>query len=78
MFSCSNKIRWNYTVHYFRCWTTDSRFAIIQQIPVAGTIILNFLFLINIVRVLVLKLRSGPANDGQGTGASRSSLQALR
>lgn len=67
-----------YNLFCYRCWTGDSKFAIIQQVPVAGTIILNFLFLINIVRVLVLKLRSGPAHDGQGTGASRSSLQALR
>ncbi|XP_074026985.1 diuretic hormone 31 Receptor isoform X2 [Leptinotarsa decemlineata] len=60
------------------CWIKDSRFEIIHQIPVAATIILNLFFLINIVRVVVVKLRRGPANDGSGTGASRSSLQALR
>ncbi|CAH1280307.1 unnamed protein product [Diabrotica balteata] len=59
------------------CWIKDSRFEIINQIPVAATIILNLFFLINIVRVVVMKLRKGPA-EGQGSGASRSSLQALR
>ncbi|KAF7288061.1 hypothetical protein GWI33_000115 [Rhynchophorus ferrugineus] len=62
------------------CWIKESRFDIIQQIPVAATIFLNLIFLINIVRVVVVKLRMGPANDGQGGGggASRSTLQALR
>lgn len=55
----------------------DFRYDFIQQIPVAATVGLNLLFLINIVRVVVLKLRSGPANEPSG-GASRSSLQALR
>lgn len=59
------------------CWIKDTKFEIINQIPVAGTIILNLFFLINIVRVVVIKLRKGPA-EGQGSGASRSSLQALR
>ncbi|KAJ8968875.1 hypothetical protein NQ317_008131 [Molorchus minor] len=61
-----------------KCWIKESRFEIIHQIPVAATIILNLFFLINIVRVVVGKLRRGPANDGSGSGASRSSLQALR
>ncbi|CAG9760637.1 unnamed protein product [Ceutorhynchus assimilis] len=60
------------------CWIKDFRYDIIQQVPVAATIGLNLVFLINIVRVVVIKLRRGPANDGQGGGASRSTLQALR
>ncbi|XP_030754133.1 calcitonin gene-related peptide type 1 receptor-like [Sitophilus oryzae] len=62
------------------CWIKESRFDIIQQIPVGATIFLNLIFLINIVRVVVVKLRMGPAHDGQGGGggASRSTLQALR
>ncbi|KAJ8913854.1 hypothetical protein NQ315_003763 [Exocentrus adspersus] len=59
------------------CWIKESRFEIIHQIPVAATILLNLFFLINIVRVVIVKLRRGPANDGHGSGASRSSLQAL-
>ncbi|CAH1101413.1 unnamed protein product [Psylliodes chrysocephalus] len=59
------------------CWIKESRFEIINQIPVAATIILNLFFLINIVRVVVVKLRKGPA-EGQGSGASSSSIQALR
>ncbi|XP_060528045.1 calcitonin gene-related peptide type 1 receptor [Cylas formicarius] len=62
------------------CWIKESRFDIIQQVPVAGTIGLNLLFLINIVRVVIIKSRRGPVNDGQSAagGASRSTLQALR
>uniref|UniRef100_A0AAR5PS78 G-protein coupled receptors family 2 profile 2 domain-containing protein n=1 Tax=Dendroctonus ponderosae TaxID=77166 RepID=A0AAR5PS78_DENPD len=56
------------------CWMRDFRYDFIQQIPVAATV---GLFLINIVRVVVLKLRRGPANEPSG-GASRSTLQALR
>ncbi|XP_048519026.1 calcitonin gene-related peptide type 1 receptor, partial [Dendroctonus ponderosae] len=59
------------------CWMRDFRYDFIQQIPVAATVGLNLLFLINIVRVVVLKLRRGPANEPSG-GASRSTLQALR
>ncbi|XP_066147489.1 calcitonin gene-related peptide type 1 receptor-like isoform X2 [Euwallacea fornicatus] len=61
------------------CWIKEFKYDIIQQVPVAATIGLNLIFLINIVRVVVLKLRRGPANDGQGAGGtSRSTLQALR
>ncbi|CAH0555599.1 unnamed protein product [Brassicogethes aeneus] len=57
------------------CWSKETSFDIIKQVPVAGTIILNLLFLLNIVRVMITKLNSGPGHD---SGSSRSSLQALR
>lgn len=56
----------------------ESRFDIILMIPVVTTIALNVVFLVNIVRVLLIKLRRGPANGGGASGASRTSLQALR
>lgn len=56
----------------------ECKYDIIQQVPVAATIFLNFIFLINIIRVVVMKLQRGPANDGQGSGTSRSTLQAFR
>lgn len=60
------------------CWMKECKYDIIQQVPVAATIFLNFIFLINIIRVVVMKLQRGPANDGQGSGTSRSTLQAFR
>ncbi|XP_063926060.1 calcitonin gene-related peptide type 1 receptor isoform X2 [Zophobas morio] len=61
-----------------RCWIQDGRFNIILMVPVVITVFLNVIFLVNIVRVLLIKLRRGPANGGTGSGASRTSLQALR
>lgn len=61
-----------------RCWTQDGRFNKILMVPVVITVFLNVIFLVNIVRVLLIKLRKGPANGGTGSGASRTSLQALR
>ncbi|XP_064210832.1 calcitonin gene-related peptide type 1 receptor isoform X2 [Tribolium castaneum] len=61
-----------------RCWTQDGRFNKILMVPVVITVFLNVIFLVNIVRVLLIKLRKGPANGGSGSGASRTSLQALR
>jgi calcitonin receptor-like len=43
--------------------------------PVCVSTMLNLLFLFNIVRVLLMKLRAGPAI---GTRPSRSMLQAFR
>ncbi|XP_044265909.1 calcitonin gene-related peptide type 1 receptor isoform X2 [Tribolium madens] len=61
-----------------RCWIQDGRFNKILMVPVVITVFLNVIFLVNIVRVLLIKLRKGPANGGSGSGASRTSLQALR
>ncbi|XP_044755229.1 calcitonin gene-related peptide type 1 receptor-like [Coccinella septempunctata] len=60
-----------------QCWMDDCSFTRILQIPVAITVILNAVFLINILRVLLVKLKHGTAT-GAGSGASRASLQALR
>ncbi|XP_049823471.1 calcitonin gene-related peptide type 1 receptor-like [Aethina tumida] len=57
------------------CWSVESDFDIIKQIPVACTIILNLIFLLNIVRVVITKLKAGPGHE---SGSSRSSVQALR
>lgn len=54
----------------------EGKYNIILQIPVCATVFLNLIFLFNIVRVLLVKLRRGP--HAQGTGASSTSLQALR
>lgn len=59
-----------------KCWIDEGIYNIILQIPVVATVFLNLIFLFNIVRVLWIKLRKGP--HAQGTGASRTSLQALR
>ncbi|XP_050304536.1 calcitonin gene-related peptide type 1 receptor isoform X2 [Anthonomus grandis grandis] len=61
------------------CWMKEFKYDIIYQVPVALTIGLNLIFLINIIRVVILKLKRGPANNGQNSsGASRSTIQALR
>lgn len=60
----------------------EGKYNIILQIPVCATVSLNVIFLFNIVRVLLIKLRKGPQVGGGGgggaSGASRTSLQALR
>lgn len=59
----------------------EGTYNIILQIPVCAAVSLNVIFLFNIVRVLLIKLRKGPQVGGGGggaSGASRTSLQALR
>ncbi|XP_031351143.1 calcitonin gene-related peptide type 1 receptor-like isoform X2 [Photinus pyralis] len=61
------------------CWMNEGRYNIILQIPVCATVFLNVIFLFNILRVLLIKLRRGPHMHGAGSsGTSRTSLQALR
>ncbi|KAK9877387.1 hypothetical protein WA026_017782 [Henosepilachna vigintioctopunctata] len=60
-----------------QCWMDDCSFTRILRIPVVITIILNAIFLFNILRVLLVKLKNGTGN-GSGLNASRTSLQALR
>ncbi|XP_022917669.1 calcitonin gene-related peptide type 1 receptor isoform X2 [Onthophagus taurus] len=57
------------------CWMDDTKYNIVQVVLASGIIILNILFLCNILRVLCTKLRRAPH---AGSGASRASLQALR
>ncbi|XP_049862015.1 calcitonin gene-related peptide type 1 receptor-like isoform X2 [Schistocerca gregaria] len=59
-----------------QCWINDSKYLAVLVAPVCITMALNLLFLCNIVRVLLTKLRAGPR-----VGSSRPSstlLQALR
>lgn len=54
----------------------ESDFRYILVVPVSISMLLNLLFLCNIVRVVLLKLKA-PAGP-QGTGPSRTILQAFR
>ncbi|XP_023706761.1 calcitonin gene-related peptide type 1 receptor isoform X2 [Cryptotermes secundus] len=58
------------------CWINESPYTIVLIVPVCASMVLNLIFLCNILRVLLLKLRAGPR-----VGSSRPSstlLQALR
>ncbi|XP_046736281.1 calcitonin gene-related peptide type 1 receptor-like isoform X1 [Diprion similis] len=58
-----------------QCWINEGNYANVLIYPVCVSTLLNLLFLCNIVRVLLTKLRAGPAI---GTRPSRSMLQAFR
>lgn len=56
----------------------ESKFNIILMVPVVATVSLNVIFLVNIVRVLLIKLKRSATGNISGAGASRTSIQALR
>ncbi|CAG5073382.1 Similar to calcrla: Calcitonin gene-related peptide type 1 receptor (Danio rerio) [Cotesia congregata] len=58
-----------------KCWIDEGNFTSVLVYPVCVSTLLNLLFLCNIVRVLLTKLRAGPAI---GTRPPRSMLQAFR
>nr|XP_050866511.1 calcitonin gene-related peptide type 1 receptor-like isoform X1 [Vespula vulgaris]XP_050866512.1 calcitonin gene-related peptide type 1 receptor-like isoform X1 [Vespula vulgaris]XP_050866513.1 calcitonin gene-related peptide type 1 receptor-like isoform X1 [Vespula vulgaris]XP_050866514.1 calcitonin gene-related peptide type 1 receptor-like isoform X1 [Vespula vulgaris]XP_050866515.1 calcitonin gene-related peptide type 1 receptor-like isoform X1 [Vespula vulgaris] len=58
-----------------QCWINEGNYMSVLVYPVCVSTLLNVLFLFNIVRVLLMKLRAGPAI---GTRPSRSMLQAFR
>ncbi|KAK0165813.1 hypothetical protein PV328_004298 [Microctonus aethiopoides] len=60
---------------YLECWIDSGNYMNALIFPVCVSTLLNLLFLCNIVRVLLTKLRAGPAI---GTRPSRSMLQAFR
>lgn len=63
--------------HGKSCWMNETPYNTVLIAPVCLSMLLNLLFLCNIVRVLLLKLRA-PAGP-QGAGApSRNILQAFR
>lgn len=55
----------------FRCWINEGNYMNVLVYPVCVSTLLNVLFLFNIVRVLLMKLRAGPSI---GTQPSRSLL----
>lgn len=59
----------------FRCWINEGNYMNVLVYPVCVSTLLNVLFLFNIVRVLLMKLRAGPSI---GTQPSRSMRQAFR
>lgn len=60
---------------WFRCWIHESKFSWVLVVPVCLSLAASFIFLCNIVRVLIGKLRAGPH---VGSGPSPSALQAVR
>ncbi|XP_015113248.1 calcitonin gene-related peptide type 1 receptor isoform X2 [Diachasma alloeum] len=58
-----------------QCWIDEGNYIKVLVYPVCVSTLLNLLFLFNIVRVLLTKLRAGPAI---GSRPSRSMLQAFR
>nr|XP_033334713.1 calcitonin gene-related peptide type 1 receptor-like isoform X11 [Megalopta genalis]XP_033334714.1 calcitonin gene-related peptide type 1 receptor-like isoform X11 [Megalopta genalis]XP_033334715.1 calcitonin gene-related peptide type 1 receptor-like isoform X11 [Megalopta genalis] len=58
-----------------QCWIDEGNYMIVLVYPVCVSTGLNFLFLFNIVRVLLMKLRAGPTI---GTQPSRSMRQAAK
>ncbi|CRL04308.1 CLUMA_CG017405, isoform C [Clunio marinus] len=61
------------------CWMNESPYTNVLVAPVCLSMLLNLLFLCNIVRVVLLKLKA-PASmsNGPGSGPSRNILQAFR
>lgn len=65
-------------VNLSSCWTADSPYIMyILSCPVCISMVLNLLFLCNIVRVLLVKLRAGP-HVQTANRPSRTAVQALR
>lgn len=64
------------TFFYFSCWNDEGVYNNVLVAPVCLSMFLNLLFLCNIVRVLLLKLKA-PAGLQAG-GPSRTVLQAFR
>ncbi|KAK1125963.1 hypothetical protein K0M31_005496 [Melipona bicolor] len=58
-----------------QCWINEGNYMNVLVYPVCVSTLLNVLFLFNIVRVLLMKLRAGPTI---GTQPSRSMRQAFR
>ncbi|RZF40191.1 hypothetical protein LSTR_LSTR012445 [Laodelphax striatellus] len=64
-----------------KCWIEDSPYMSVLTVLVCCSMVLNLIFLCNIVRVLLTKLRSTPsgmASNASSQAPSRSLLQALR
>ncbi|XP_034242766.1 calcitonin receptor [Thrips palmi] len=61
-----------------RCWMDDTMYNFIMAVPVCFSLVLNFVFLLNIVRVLWSKLRAGPMVGSHSERPSRTLLQAVR
>ncbi|XP_063698907.1 calcitonin gene-related peptide type 1 receptor isoform X1 [Culicoides brevitarsis] len=59
-----------------QCWMDESPFNNVLVAPVCISMLLNLLFLCNIVRVVLLKLKAPAGNSG--TAPSRTILQAFR
>lgn len=81
--------RFSRNLHYFpkcififfnlccRCWINESHATNVLIVLVCLSMALNLVFLCNIVRVLLVKLRAGPSHLSN-TRPSRNLLQALR
>ena len=63
-----------------RCWTAPTSFDYLFQVPVAASVLLNFVFLINIVRVLLMKIRlpASTAEEQERNRASQGHRKAVR
>lgn len=62
---------------FVSCWMDETDYTNILVAPVCLSILLNLVFLCNIVRVLLLKLKS-PAGSQSANAPSRNILQAFR
>lgn len=60
-----------------RCWINESPYTNVLIVLVCLSMALNLIFLCNIVRVLLVKLRAGPSHLSNSR-PSRNLLQALR
>lgn len=61
-----------------RCWGNESPQMFVLVAPVCLSMLLNLLFLCNIVRVLMLKLKAPMGPQAVGGETSRNILQAFR
>lgn len=73
-FLCATSKR---TITCYSCWMSTTVYENILVVPVCISMFLNLLFLCNIVRVVLLKLKA-PAGIQGSCGPSRTVLQAFR
>ncbi|XP_054288547.1 calcitonin gene-related peptide type 1 receptor isoform X2 [Macrosteles quadrilineatus] len=61
-----------------QCWINESPYTNVLIVLVCFSMALNLVFLCNIVRVLLIKLRAGPSHLAASNRPSRTLLQAFR
>lgn len=62
----------------FSCWMYETKYTNVLIVPACAAMFMNLIFLCNIVRVLMTKLRAGPHVGAGSQRPSQAMLQAFR
>lgn len=65
-------------VFCFSCWMYETKYTNVLIVPACAAMFMNLIFLFNIVRVLMTKLRAGPHVGSASQRPSQAMLQAFR